>query len=59
VREELGSPAVLAIVPAVQQAAEAVVETRGTDLVAGLGAGHGLFHLLVIGIPGDSVERDV
>jgi len=35
------------------------VEARRTNLVAGLGTGHVLFHLSIIGIAGDFFETEV
>jgi hypothetical protein len=50
---------VFALVAAVQEAAEAVVQARRTDLVTRLGTRHVLFHLSIIGIAGDFFEADM
>ena len=59
VGQQLGGPAVLALVVGVQEAPQAVVEARRTDLVARLGPGHLLFHRSIIGTAGDFFEADM
>lgn len=49
----------LALVVGVQEAPQAVVEARRTDLVARLGPGHLLFHRSIIGTAGDFFEADM
>ncbi len=59
VGQQLGGPAVLTLVAGVQEAPEAVVQARRTDLVARLGTRHLLFHVSIIGTAGDFVEADM
>lgn len=56
---QLRRPAVVAVVAGCEQAAEAVVEARRTDLVAGRSSGHLVFHLSIIGIASNFVETGV
>jgi hypothetical protein len=58
-RHQLRRPAVVAGVARCEEAAEAVVEARRTDLVAGRSSGHLVFHLSIIGIASNFVETDV
>jgi len=50
---------VLALVLGVEEAPQAVVQTRRTDLVARLGTGQVLFHLSIIGSAGNFFEADM